>query len=248
MFPLYEEDPDSEFVQRNYHYRAVLEDENELLEVKEPNIYPINLSKLDTDMIDQLHSSRKDGQILHAAINTILKMPIKILRILPVAFYHLMHFKSDVHRFRPNDQYKFGSHQKNFHKGLKIILGTSARIKFHDDPAFVSDVDALEDWEDFESMIHHATQQYGAEALTKLHPGGKDLLRFKEQSMEKLKSDIPMYENFPAYINEIYHSLKMPRTPFDPDGNYQPTTLKIRQDELAVKWYQDKCRRATPAH
>jgi hypothetical protein len=152
-----------------------------------------------------------------------------------------MHFKSDVHRFRSNDQCQFGMHQENFHKGMKILLGTTALTKFHDDPAFVSDVDALEDWEDFESMIHNATQQYGPKALAKLHPGGEDLLRFKEQGMEKLKSEIPMYANFPAYTNDIYHSMKMARTPFDPDGNYQPATFKTRRDELAVKWYHDKC-------
>ncbi len=246
MFPGYEEDPDSEFVQRNYHYRAILEDENVLLDVKEPNIYPVNLSRLDTDMIDRLHSSRKDGQILNAGISNLLKMPIKILRILPVVLYHLKHFKSDVHSIRPNDQYQFGSHQKNFHKGLKIILGTTALTKFHDDPAFVSDVDALEDWEDFESMIHKATQQFGPQALIKLHPAGEELLRFKQQGMEKLKSEIPMYANFPAFTNDIYHSQKMGRTPFDANGNYQPMALKTRQDELAVKWYQNKCHRATP--
>ena len=241
MFPGYEEDPDSEFVQRNYHYRAVVEDENVLVDVKEPNIYPINLSQVDTDMIEQLHSSRKDGQILHAGINNILKMPQKIFRMLPVMFHHLMHFKSDLHRFRSNDQYQFGMHQKNFNKGAKIILGTAVLTKFHDDPAYVSDVDALEDWEDFESMIHNATQQYGPQALAKLHPGGEELLRFKQLGMEKLKSEIPMYANFPAFTNDIYHSLKMGRTPFDPNGNYQPTTLSPRQDELAVKWYQSKC-------
>ncbi len=124
---------------------------------------------------------------------------------------------------------------------MKILLGTAALTKFHDDPAFVSDVDALEDWEDFESMIHHATQQHGPQALAKLHPCGEELLRFREQGMEKLKAKIPMYANFPAFTNDIYHSMKMGRTPFDANGNYQPTELRTRQDELAVKWYQEKC-------
>ena len=241
MFPRFEEDSESEFVQRNYHYRALLEDENVLLDVKEPNIYPINLPKVDTDMIKWLHSSRKDGQMLDAVIKNILKMPQKIFRMLPIASHHLIHFKSDLRQFRSNDKYQFGMHQENFHKGAKIILGTSVLTKFHDDPAFVSDVDALEDWEDFESMIHFATQLNGSNALAKLHPGGEDLLRFKEQGMEKLKTEIPMYANFPSYTNDIYRSLKMGRDPFDKNGNYQPQEPRTRQDEMAVKWYQAKC-------
>ena len=61
MFPDYQENPESEFVRRNYHYRALCKETNELHEIKEPNVYPINLSEVDPDIIDQLHSTRKDG-------------------------------------------------------------------------------------------------------------------------------------------------------------------------------------------
>ena len=48
MFPNHQHNPDSEFVRRNYHYRALCKETNELHEVKEPNIYPINLSAVDS--------------------------------------------------------------------------------------------------------------------------------------------------------------------------------------------------------
>ncbi|MGY8766364.1 MAG: hypothetical protein ACKVI5_05850, partial [Nitrospinaceae bacterium] len=38
MFPDYKDNPESEFVRRNYHYRALCKETNELHEVKEPNI------------------------------------------------------------------------------------------------------------------------------------------------------------------------------------------------------------------
>ena len=52
MFPLCMDDPNSEFVRRNYHYRAIDEDNNELHEIKEPNIYPINLDAVESDIIE----------------------------------------------------------------------------------------------------------------------------------------------------------------------------------------------------
>jgi hypothetical protein len=200
MFPHYEDDPDSEFVQRNYHYRAILEKENELHDAKEPNIYPINLTAIDPGIINQLHSSRKDGQIMKAGFKKALEMPIRFLRLVPVLLNHLLTFRSDLKRFRKADRYQFGMHQKNFLRGAKILLETPSIIKFHDDPAFVSDVDALEDWEDFEALTHCADQNYGPEGLTRIHPCGEDLLRFREAAMPELKKDIPMYVDFPAYV------------------------------------------------
>jgi len=75
MFPEFEKKPDSEFVKRNYHYRSIDEQKNDLLDIKEPNLYPINFSMMDSDIIDNLHSSRKDGQIIYAGIQTALQKP-----------------------------------------------------------------------------------------------------------------------------------------------------------------------------
>ena len=92
MFPDYRHNPKSEFVRRNYHYRALCKETNELHEVKEPNIYPINLSAVDSDIIDQLHSTRKDGNIIKAGIRKVLSMPSRILKLLPImAYLSLIH-------------------------------------------------------------------------------------------------------------------------------------------------------------
>ena len=42
MFPDFNEKPNSEFVKRNYHYRILNDNERDLHDLKEPNLYPIN--------------------------------------------------------------------------------------------------------------------------------------------------------------------------------------------------------------
>ena len=241
MFPNYKEDPESEFVQRNYHYRALCEETNELHEVKEPNVYPINLSAVDPGIIDHLHSTRKDGNIVKAGIRQIMSMPSRVFKLLPVMAYHALHFRSDLKQFRKQDKYQFGMHRDNFHRAVSILLDTEFTTKFHNDPAFVSDVDALEDWEDFEALTHYAEIQYGEEGLTRIHPFGEELLSFREKAMPGLKASIGMYEDFPAYINSIYQSLKMEYMPF-PDGNqYVPSAHNSEKGKHALSWYSKKC-------
>ena len=247
MFPDYQNNPESEFVQRNYHYRALCKETNELHEVKEPNIYPINLSAVDSDIIDHLHSTRKDGNIIKAGIRKVLSMPSRILKLLPVMTYHALHFRSDLKQFRKEDKYLFGMHRDNFNRAVSILLDTEFTTKFHSDPAFVSDVDALEDWEDFEALTHYANAQFGEDGLTHIHPFGDELLRFREGKMPTLKTHIGMYKNFQTYINSSYRSLKMKSVPF-PNGNqYVPPEPNCKNNrhtqkiEHAFFWYSKKC-------
>ncbi|GJL78537.1 MAG: hypothetical protein NPINA01_15260 [Nitrospinaceae bacterium] len=241
MFPRHQQDPDSEFVQRNYHYRAIYKDINELHDIKEPNVYPINLTEVNPDIINHLHSSRKDGKILRAGIKQALKLPSRFLKLLPVMAYHFSNFGSDFKRFRKNDNYQFGMHAKNFQRGVSILLDTAFKAKLHDDPSFVSDVDALEDWEDFESLTHHACKLQGDDGLAHIHPLGSELLLFKKQGMPKLISELPMYHNFPEYINRIHRSLQMKYVPFDPEGNYISPNADNPRVETAYRWYKRKC-------
>ena len=238
MFPRHEEDPESEFVQRNYHYRSITEKENALHEIKEPNIYPINLSAVEPDIIRHLHSSRKDGNIFQAGLKKSLSVPGRLLRLIPVLAYHALNFRSDLKRFRRQDTYQFGMHQGNFHRGASILLNTQFTSKFHDDPAFVSDVDALEDWEDFEALTHYARSQ--GEGLSLIHPRGEALISFREREMPKLKKEIPLYADFPGYINNLYRDMQMGYTPFDTEGNYVLHRHAGRVKK-AFQWYRKKC-------
>ena len=247
MFPDYQLNPESEFVRRNYHYRALCKETNELHEVKEPNIYPINLSAVDSDIIDHLHSTRKDGNIIKAGIRKVLSMPSRILKLLPVIAYHAMHFKSDLKQFRKKDDYLFGMHRDNFDRAVSVLLDTEFTTKFHNDPAFVSDVDALEDWEDFEALTNYSNLKLGEDGLAHIHPFGEELLYFRKERMPTLKTQIDMYNNFPTYINSFYQSLKMDRVPF-PNGNqYIPDKTERKQNghaqktKLAFSWYSKKC-------
>ena len=247
MFPDYRHNPESEFVRRNYHYRALCKETNELHEVKEPNIYPINLSAVDSDIIDQLHSTRKDGNIIKAGIRRVLSMPSRILKLLPIMAYHAMHFRSDLKQFRKEDKYLFGMHRDNFDRAVSVLLDTEFITKFHSDPAFVADVDALEDWEDFEALAHYANIKFGEDGLTHIHPFGEELLHFRKEGMPALKTKIAMYNNFPIYINSLYKSLKMNNVPFPNGSRYVPHTTDGKKNERAQKtkhafsWYSNKC-------
>lgn len=241
MFPDFLENPDSEFVQRNYHYRVISETENELHDIKEPNIYPINLSAVPSDIIEQSHSTRKDGQILKAGVREALATPVRLIRLLPVLAYHLVNFRSDLKRFREADRYQFGMHSHNFQRGVSILLDTGLATKFNGDPAYVSDVDALEDWEDFESLAQYAHETHGKEGLSHIYPYGDELLDFRDRVMPQLKSEIPMFRDFPDYLNRIYQTLQMGYAPFDSGGGYRIPGKNIPKVEHAYFWYSRKC-------
>lgn len=240
MFPACMTDPDSEFVRRNYHYRAIDEDNNELHEIKEPNIYPINLDAIESDIIELLHETRKDGKILKAGFYKALTLPARFIRLLPVFTRHAIYFRSDLERFREKDDYQFGMHLKNFNNGASILLNTSFTSKVHNDPAFVADVDALEDWEDFESLIQYACRLHGEEGLTRVHPCGELLLKFREKAMPRLKKQLPIYTHFPVYLNSVYRTLEMPYEPFDTEGNYIKPNINLKVVENAYRWYSKK--------
>ncbi len=242
MFPRYREDPDSEFVRRNYHYRA-LDGENGSMhvhEVKEPNVYPINLAAVDTDIIESLHASRKDGKILRAGLAKALKQPGRLMKLLPTLASHFMFFDAKLKRLRPDDDCQFGMQLSHFNKVTSHLLDTSFISKINDDPAFVSDVDALEDWEDFESLTHYAMEKYGEGALTSIHPFGSQLLEFREKAMPRLKNQLPLYADFPTYMNGLYRSLEMGYEPYDAQGAYTLLARKRGNAERSYNWYANK--------
>lgn len=240
MFPDHAENPASEFVQRNYHYRCIDEKENHLHDVKEPNVYPINLAAVEGDIIELLHETRKDGKILNAFFSKALREPKRMLKMLPVVAHHFRRFDKDHKRFRKEDSYKFGMHLKNFIRGMSTLLNTPSTAKFHNDPAFVGDVDALEDWEDYESLVRFSEIKNGGEGLTRIHPFGAELLRFREKAMPRLKLQLPMYADFNGYINDIYRTQQMGYVPFDKEGRYETPNLHTPMIEEAYCWYSTR--------
>ncbi len=243
MFPGHVEDENSEFVQRNYHYRGIFENPLALHDIKEPNVYPINLTRVDPNIINRLHSMRKDGKIFNAGLKQALDLPVRLIRILPALFDHLRHFRTDLKRLRPNDVYQFGMHQRNFNRAASILLGTPLATKLHGDPAFVSDVDALEDWQDFEGLTLYAREQNGDEGLGRIHPFGDALTRFKEEAMPGLQRAIPMYADFPAYMNRLHRTLRMPQPAYDAHGNFVAPPGSGPRMANAHRWYLKTCER-----
>jgi len=188
-----------------------------------------------------LHSTRKDGNIIKAGIRQVMAMPSRLLKLLPIMAHHALHFRADLKQFRKEDKYQFGMHRDNFHRAVSILLDTEFTTKFHTDPAFVSDVDALEDWEDFEALTHYAEAQFGDEGMARIHPFGEELIQFREEKMPDLKTHINMYKSFPTYINSAYQSLKMQYVPFPDKKQYMPKRQHVQKTEHAFFWYSKKC-------
>jgi len=242
MFPELNEKPASEFIKRNYHYRILNEHDRDLHDLKEPNLYPINFERMDSDIIDYLHSFRKDGQIIHAGIKMALNNPLRLIKALPYLVNHLFTFRTQIQKIRLGDKYQFGMSRKNFQKSLSSLLNIPITTNLHEDASFVSDVDALEDWEDFESLTYFASKQEEGMGLEKIHPFGEELLKFREVAMPFLRKEIPMYQNFPAYLNKIYQALEMDYLPFDSTGNYVSPNINSPEVEYSYFWYQQKCK------
>ena len=129
---------------------------------------------------------------------------------------------------------------EHFNKITSLLLNTPFITKINSDPAFVSDVDALEDWEDFEALTHLANEKHGTKGLSHIHPFGNELINFREKAMPRLKTQIPLYADFPAYMNDLYKSLEMEKVPFDVNEKYQSSPEKLDQTETAYNWYREK--------
>ena len=123
---------------------------------------------------------------------------------MPYLVNHLFTFRTQIQKIRLGDKYQFGMSRKNFQKSLSSLLNIPITTNLHEDVSFVSDVDALEDWEDFESLAYFASKQEEGMGLETIHPFGEELLKFREVAMPFLRKEIPMYQNFPAYLNKIY--------------------------------------------
>ena len=243
MFPEFIRKPASEFIKRNYHYRILNENDRDLNDLKEPNLYPMNFSQMESEIIDYLHSFRKDGQIINAGIKMALNNPARMIKALPYLINHFFTFRTQIQKLRPGDKYQFGMSRRNFEKGVSNLLNIPVTVNLHEDVSFVSDVDALEDWEDFESLTYFASNQGNEKGLETIHPFGEELLKFREVAMPLLKKEISMYQNFPAYLNGIYQTLGMGYVPFDSMGNYvSPKMDDSPEVECSYMWYQQKCK------
>ena len=121
MFPELNTKPASEFIKRNYHYRILNGHDRDLHDLKEPNLYPINFERMESEIIDYLHSFRKDGQIIHAGMKMALNNPIRLIKALPYLFDHIFTFRTQIQKIRPEDKYQFGMSRKNFQKSIYIL-------------------------------------------------------------------------------------------------------------------------------
>jgi len=167
---------------------------------------------------------------------------------LPLAIKTLIFFDGRLKKVRPNDKYQFGIQKSVFDRIASLLLNTPFRSKLHEDPAFVSDVDALEDWEDFEALTHYAWQKHGEEGLTLIHPFGSELLQFRDKAMPALKIELPIYRDFPAYINDIYRTLEMGYVPYDSQGRYCSREERLESAQRAYHWYRGSREKIISAH
>ena len=86
-------------------------------------------------------------------------------------------------------------------------------------------------------------EKHGDEGLSQIHPFGNELIKFRENAMPRLKTQISLYTDFPAYMNNLYESLEMENAPFDTRGKYKFPSEKLDQAERAYNWYCKKSKK-----
>ena len=68
--------------------------------------------------------------------------------------------------------------------------------------------------------------------------------------MPELQKKIPMYQDFPSYLNSIYETLEMGYVPFDKENLYISPNADLKKIKLSYHWYKKKCallkKNATP--
>ncbi len=125
MFPNHAQDADSEFVQRNYHYRGIFETPPQLHDIKEPNVYPINLTQasIRTSSTGCIRCARTERSSTLASTGPgACRCGYSSCCLCSVN--HVLHFRRDLSRSAPQvDRYQFGMHQKNFNRGASILTG-----------------------------------------------------------------------------------------------------------------------------
>jgi hypothetical protein len=94
-------------------------------------------------------------------------------------------------------------------KAIKNALGLNILFKAdNNQPGTLQDMDALEDWAYLNQIIE--------EDRDSVYPYYSELKRFSDAVMPELRRQVPMYQNFPDYMNNLFQELDLP-LPF-PDG------------------------------
>ena len=84
-------------------------------------------------------------------------------------------------------------------------------------------------------------KKHASEGLAVIHPFGNFLAQFRKEAMPDLKREVPMYQDFPSYLNSIYETLKMGYVPFDKNNNYISPSANLNKVKLTYNWYKQKC-------
>jgi len=220
---------------RNFHLRVGRFD------VKEPNIFLVDLNKLPYNLIGiaysdyrKFYSEHKDKKVpirkeeIEDIIREYWKEPA-ILRVIPklVSKFPGVNWQIRLVSFLIEQYTRFDKgipriSLSSFQDILCLLSDMKIKVlKTNNDPATLEDLDSYEDWCYMNEMM---------KAGTSFYPHYDEIQRFKE-IMPELKKNIPLLENFEEYINHIfkkfglfkkqYYKDKSPfllRQPYDAEG------------------------------
>lgn len=185
-----------EFFKRNYYWK-VTEKSGQDYSVKEANAYLLTPDNLNEDLIKFFTKNRKGGSLNILKLLTFALMRSKRKLNLPSLFAGGLkgYLKK---KFSWNYLEKLGN----------AITNARVRVKVrHRDFARLADVDSLEDWRFYEELFDYAEMK--KDGLSYIYPYADDIERFRKNYRKELKRSIPMYSDFPGFINERFETLEV---------------------------------------
>jgi len=198
---------------RNYHLR--IKHHGKTYDVKEPNLFLFDFHKVKPEKLaflfggrktyaefDENNIAREVGRkkviqyLFLKSFNSPTILPILIGKLARLGVKYASRDKTPL-TFPLNEAKRIASFL------LEANIETDISNK---DPGTLEDIDSLEDWSYLNSMLQ-------IDNPSEIYPPYRELARFRDEAMPVLVKEIPLYENFPEFINLRFEKfgLIMPR-------------------------------------
>lgn len=206
-----------EFFKRNY-YLAISEKKSKPYSFKEPNTWIFNPNVLDEKLVEFFTSTRKGGALTMARMLLFAflrsKNKSRVLSMAPEGFYRssirplFAKFFNCLFKKEYDTRKIFRS--EYLEKLGEALIKRKVRVKVnHRDVNRLADIDSLEDWAYYEELFDYAINNKGG--LGYIYPYAADMERFQKEYEEELKQVIPMYKDFPGFINSRFNTFRLPQ-------------------------------------
>lgn len=238
-------------------YKRASEEKSRLFWIKEQNYFLVNLSHVDEKNISSINSAY-DGRRIHDAggkgskdlfRETFLRKG-RFLRSLAIAapkyFVHNLAVKMKLID-RP---FLVTSRQAErlLNMGARVHgIDIRSKIKVETcDPSAKKDMDSFGDWSYLNAMYYMSGRGF-----KHIYPHADEVEAFAQDMMSRLAKEIPIFENFPAYMNAEFHTFGL-LPPYDNCGNFHSTLIGdqfVWDDiQLHTRYMQEQHRKELREH